>query len=48
MDTQAIIVIALVSAATIYLLRILLLSAKGHSCASGKCGCEKPLAPKEK
>jgi preprotein translocase subunit SecG len=41
MDIQTIIVIALIVVAFVYMLRILLTSAKGGACSSGKCGCAK-------
>jgi hypothetical protein len=42
MNIQYVIVIVLILAASVYLFRYILNSAKGHSCESGKCGCGKP------
>lgn len=46
MDIQLFIIIVIVAVAALYLARTLYYSAKGHSCASGKCGCEKQMRVK--
>lgn len=42
MQVQLIIVALMVLAAGWYLVKSILKSAKGHSCESGSCGCDKP------
>lgn len=44
MDIQFIIVGLFVAVAIWYIVKSVAKSAKGHSCESGACGCDKPKA----
>ncbi len=44
MNIQYAIVGLIVAAAGWYIFKSIVKSAKGHSCESGACGCEKPKA----
>ncbi len=46
MNTQAIIVALIITAAVIYVARSIYKSAKGHSCETGACGCEPKMSKK--
>ncbi len=46
MDLQVIIVVIIIAGAVFYLGKTVFKSSQGHSCESGKCSHQKPIAKK--